>query len=184
MKEIILSTEDIQAICKEIAGKLEEKFKNNETAPIFIGVLNGATPFFMDLLKYYHGVCKIDFMQASSYSGTNSTGVIHLSKDISEDIKNKDVVLIEDVVDTGLTINYLKQYIQIKYQPRSISVVCLVDKKALRRVDFNVDYYGYTLRDNKFLIGYGLDYKGLARNYNYIFVPDVEEIEYWDKMSK
>ena len=157
MKEIILSTEDIQTICKEIAGKLEEKFKNNETAPIFIGVLNGATPFFMDLFKYYHGVCKIDFMQASSYSGTNSTGVIHLSKDISEDIKNKDVVLIEDVVDTGLTINYLKQYIQIKYQPRSINVVCLVDKKALRRVDFNVDYYGYNLRYNKFLIGYGHD---------------------------
>lgn len=183
MKEIILSTEDIQEICKEIASNLKDKFKDSTSAPVFIGVLNGATPFFMDLLKYYDAPLKIDFMQASSYAGTNSTGVIHLIKDISENIKDKDIVLIEDVVDTGLTINYLKQYIQIKYQPKSITVASLIDKKALRRVNFDVDYYGYILRDNKFLVGYGLDYKGLARNYNYIFVPTKEEIEYWDKMA-
>ncbi len=183
MKEIILTEEEIQDICERIAKDLEKKFENNESAPIFICVLKGATPFFMDVVKHYTKPVKIDFMEVSSYSGTSSTGVIHLSKDITENIKGKDVVFIEDVVDTGLTINYLKQYIQIKYQPKSITTAALVDKKALRKVDFQLDYHGIVLRENKFLIGYGLDYKGLARNYNYIFVPDAEEIEAWDKAA-
>ena len=134
MKEIILTEEEIQDICERIAKDLEKKFKNNESAPIFICVLKGATPFFMDVVKHYTKPVKIDFMEVSSYSGTSSTGVIHLSKDITENIKGKDVVFIEDVVDTGLTINYLKQYIQIKYQPKSITTAALVDKKALRKV--------------------------------------------------
>ncbi len=184
MKEIILTSEEIQEICVKIAKELEAKFEKSDKAPIFIGVLKGATPFFMDVLKNYQKPVKIDFMETSSYVGLSSTGVIHLNKDIVEDIKDKDVVFFEDVVDTGLTINYLKQYILIKYQPRSITTVCLIDKKALRKVDFNVDYCGITLRENKFLIGYGLDYKGLCRNYNYIFVPETKEIEEWEKMAK
>lgn len=183
MKEIVLTSEEIQDICKKLAGELKEKFKDSTKAPIFVGVLKGSTPFFMDLIKYYDSPMKIDFMEVNSYSGTNSTGVIHLAKDISEDVKGKDIVLVEDIVDTGLTLNYLKQYILIKYQPKSITVVCLIDKKPLRKIDFNVDYAGFILKDNKFLIGYGLDYKGIARNYNYIFVPSVEELEYWDKLA-
>jgi len=183
MKEIILSEKEIKNLCKNIAKELENKFKGSKSAPVFIGVLKGSTPFFMDLLKHYKKPCKIDFMECSSYHGTSSTGVIHLTKDVNEDIKNKDIVIVEDVVDTGLTINYLKQYLQIKYQPKSICVVCLIDKKALRRVEFDPDIVGVTLRENKFLLGYGLDYKGYGRNIPYIYVPETKEIEKYDKLD-
>ena len=135
----------------------------------------------MDLLKYYTLPCKIDFIQVSSYDGTSSTGVIHLKKDISIDIKGKDIVLIEDIIDTGLTLNYLKQYFQIRYMPSSITIVTLVDKKPLRKVDLKCDIVGLTLNQNKFLVGYGFDYNELVRNFDYVFVPSKKDIDEWDK---
>lgn len=124
----------------------------------------------------------IDFLQVTSYDGTSSTGVIHLKKDLTENVTGRDVVFVEDVVDTGLTLNYIKQYIQIKYNPRSISVVCLVDKTPLRKVDFHVDYVGLHLKENKFLCGYGFDYHEIVRNIPYLYVPNKEEIEEMDEV--
>lgn len=184
MKEIILKKEEIQEACERIAKQLEEKFLNSKKIPIFIGVLKGATPFFMDLLKYYTLPCKIDFIEASSYDGTSSTGVIHLKRDIEESIKNKDIVIVEDIIDTGLTLSYLKQYLEVKYRPSSITLVTLIDKKPLRKVDLEPDIVGFHLNENKFIVGYGFDYKQLVRNYDYIFVPSKKDIENWEKALK
>jgi hypoxanthine phosphoribosyltransferase len=184
MKEVILNNQEIQDICKNLASKLMDKFKDSKKIPIFIGVLKGAMPFFMDLIKYYTLPMKTDFVQVSSYEGTSSTGIIHLKRDISENIKNKDIVIVEDIVDTGLTINYLRQYLEIKYQPSSIAVCVLVDKKPLREVDFTPDYVGLTLNENKFLVGYGFDYKELVRNFDCIFVPTKSDLDEWDKALK
>lgn len=182
MKEIVLSEEEIQEAVKSCADKLKEKFKDSDSVPVFIGVLKGALPFMFDLLKYYDLPVIEDFVQVSSYSGVESTGVIHLKKDVSEDIKNKDVVLIEDIVDTGTTLSYLKQYLQIKYQPRSITICSFLDKKPLRKVDLEADIVGVSLTKNQFLVGYGLDYYELFRNVNYIFVPDESDLDSWNKL--
>lgn len=182
MKEIVLSESEIQEVVKSCAEKLKERFKDSDQVPIFIGVLKGALPFMLDLMKYYDLPVVEDFIQVSSYSGVESTGVIHLKKDVSEDIKNKDIVLIEDIVDTGTTLNYLKQYLQIKYQPRSITICSLLDKKPLRKVDLEADIVGVSLTKNQFLVGYGLDYYEICRNINYVFVPDEEDLKTWNEI--
>lgn len=180
-REIVISKEEIEEAVKRCAKELEERFKDNDQIPVFIGVLKGALPFMMDLIKNYHLPCKEDYIQVSSYDGTASTGVIHLRKDISEDIKNKDIVIIEDIIDTGLTLSYLKQYLRLKYQPRSITICTFIDKKPLRKVELEADVVGVTLTKNKFLVGYGLDYNEIVRNIEYVFVPTKEDLIEWDK---
>ena len=183
-REIVFTREELDEGISRIADKLNEIYKDAEEAPIFIGVLKGAIPFMMDLVKKCNFDMKMDFIQVSSFSGTASTGVIHLKKDITENIKNKDIVIVEDIIDTGLTLNYLKQYIQLNYQPRSIKIVCLVDKIPLRKVDLVADIVGFTILQNKFLVGYGFDYNEYARSIDYVFVPSTEELEAWDKKDK
>lgn len=180
--EIVLTKEQIDEVITRIADELNNKFKNQTHIPVFISVLKGAEPFFNDLIKKCNFEMKMDFIQVSSYSGTSSTGVIHLKKDITENIKGKDVYIVEDIIDTGLTLNYLKQYIQLNYQPKSITIVCLIDKKPLRKVDLKADIVGVTLNQNKFLCGYGFDYNELARHYDYLFVPSKKQLEAWDKL--
>lgn len=177
MREVIISPEEIQKITKECASKLEKKFENSKEIPIFIGVLKGALPFMMDLMKYYSLPCKEDYVEISSYSGTSSTGVLHLKKDVTQDIENRDIVIIEDIVDTGLTLNYLSEYLKIKHKPRSITVCCFIDKKFARKIKFEADIVGYTLTENKFLVGYGLDYYEICRNINYVFIPTKEDLD-------
>ncbi len=182
MKEVVLTREEIDEICKRLAKELEAKFKGSEKVPVFIGVLKGACPFFMDLMRYYRLPCKIDYIQVSSYHGTSSTGVIHLKKELTEDVNGKDVVLVEDIIDAGLTLAYLKQYFEVKFNPKSITIVTLVDKKPLRKVPLESDYVGVTLNENKFLVGYGLDYKELVRNTECVYVPDKKELDEWDRI--
>ena len=180
--EIVLTKEQIDEVITRIADELNTRFENQTHIPVFISVLKGAEPFFNDLIKKCNFEMKMDFIQVSSYSGTSSTGVIHLKKDITENIKGKDVYIVEDIIDTGLTLNYLKQYIQLNYQPKSVTIVCLIDKKPLRKVDLKADIVGVTLNQNKFLCGYGFDYNELARNYDYLFVPSKKQLEVWDKL--
>lgn len=180
--EIVLTKEEIQDAVQSIADKLNRKYKKQTSIPVFIGVLKGAMPFFQDLVKQCKFDMKLDYIQVSSYSGTSTTGVIHLVKDVSEDINGQDVFIVEDIIDTGLTLNYLKQYLKVKFNPKSITLISLIDKKPLRKVDLKVDYAGVSMIDNKFLCGYGLDYKEMARNTDYIFVPSKKQLNEWDKM--
>ncbi len=182
MREIVLTADEINETCKRLGAELTEKYKNSDSLPVFVCILKGAVLFFTDLIKNCDFPMAIDFIQVTSYDGTSSTGVIHLKKDLTENVTGRDVVIVEDVVDTGLTLNYLKQYIQIKHNPKSISVVCLVDKTPLRKVDFHVDYVGLHLKENKFLCGYGFDYHEIVRNVPYLYVPDKQEIEEMDEV--
>ena len=184
MKEIVLNEQEIQEIVKRMANELKEKFKDSNSIPVFIGVLKGSLPFMMDLMKYYDLPLIQDFIQVSSYDGTESTGVIHLKKDITEDIKNKNIVIVEDIIDTGTTLAYLKQYFKVKYQPRSITIISFLDKKPLRKVDLEADIVGVSLNKNQFLVGYGLDYNEINRNVPYIFIPDEQDLEKWNETLK
>ncbi len=184
MREIVINEKEIDLITSKCAKELKEKFKDNKKAPILIGVLKGALPFMMDLVKKCDFELEEDFIQVSSYNGTASTGVVHLKKDVSKDIKDRDIVLIEDIIDTGLTLSYLKQYLKMKYNPNSITICTFIDKKPLRKVELEADVVGTTINDNKFLVGYGLDYNELARNINYVFIPSKEDLNKWDKLLK
>ena len=184
MREIVLSKEEIDVICTNCANELNKRFKDSNTLPVFIGVLKGALPFMMDLIKKCDFELEEDFIQVSSYDGTASTGIIHLKKDVSCDIKNRDIVIVEDIIDTGLTLSYLKQYLKIKYQPSSITICTMIDKKPLRKVELEADIVGVTLKENKFLVGYGLDYYELERNTDYIFIPSKEDLKKWNKLLK
>ncbi len=182
MQEIILTREQIQDICKDIASKLSNQLKDEEQVPVFVGVMKGGLNFTMDLIKDMEIPIVTDFIQISSYDGTSSTGIVKLKKDLTYSVKNRTVVLVDDVVDTGYSMQYLKHYLTEKYQPKQIIIVTLIDKQSIRKVEVKIDYCGMVLKENKFLVGYGLDYKELNRNVPYVYVPNVEEIEELEKI--
>ncbi len=181
MLKEILSEKEIQKICKDIAKQIEKKFENTNSIPVLIGVMTGALPFMMDLIKNIKSYCLLDFIQVSSYSGTTSTGKITIKKDISENITGKDIVIIEDIIDTGLTFDFVTKYLSQTYHPKSITTVTLLDKKCMRKVQFEVDIVGKEI-PNEFVVGYGLDYNGLIRNTTNIYVPTKAEIEEIDSL--
>ena len=181
MKKIVLSNEQIVEICKKMADELYNRFKDSERVPIFLGVMKGALPFMMELIKHYKGQMYIDFIQVSSFQGTESTGTILLKKDVTMDLTGRDVVVIEDIVDTGFTMNYLVKYLEDSYAPHSITSVALLDKKCQRKLPFELDLYGLEI-ENEFVVGFGFDYDELHRNVPYIFVPEENEIKEWNKI--
>lgn len=181
MRKIILSNEDIQNICKLIGSQLSTRYRFNDTPPVFIGVMKGAIPFLTDLVNHCDIPLFIDYIQIGSYNGTESTGTVILKKDVTLDIRNKDIVIVEDVVDSGISMNFLVDYFNKKYQPKSIVTVALLDKKSNRKIPFELDFYGKEV-GNEFLMGYGLDYYDLWRNTKEVFVPSQDEVDEWDRI--
>lgn len=181
MKEILLNEKQIENICIDIASKLESKFKESEKAPVFIGVLKGALNFTIDLIKHIKIPLLTDYIQISSYVGTKTSGTITLKKDISLDVEGRDVVIIEDIVDSGISMNYLIKRFKAA-EVKSVTVVCLIDKACARKVPVQVDYSGYVMKEPKFIVGYGLDYEEYFRNVPYIYVLDEKEIKEVEKL--
>ena len=135
----------------------------------FVCVLKGAFMFLSDLIRNLDGQVSIDFMACSSYGeGTSSSGEVRLSKDLDKSIEGRDVIVVEDIVDTGLTLHYLQE-ILLARGPRSLRTACLLSKPSRRKIDVKVDYIGFTIED-KFVVGYGLDYAEQYRNLPYIGV--------------
>ena len=163
--EVLFSEETINNRVIELAKEIEKEYNNEEV--VFICTLKGAVFFACDLLKNYKGDAKLEFLRVSSYHGKETTGKIELNLSINEDnIKNKNVIIIEDIVDTGHTLSFLKDYLN-KMNPKSLKVCALLDKKIKRVVDIKPDYYGFDIGD-EFVIGYGLDYNQKYRNLPYI----------------
>lgn len=183
-KEILLTAKQIDKIVTKVANELNKDLKKSKSIPVFIGVLKGCAPFMQDLVMKCKFDLVTDYIQVSSYSGTSSTGVISLKKDLSENIEGRDIYLVEDIIDTGYTLNYLRDYIKIHYKPRSIKIVCFIDKKPMRKVDLHADYVGLDMEEDKFVVGYGLDYNELSRNVKKLFVPDENELKKWDRKLK
>ena len=143
-----------QGIGKEIAIELTSKFKDKK--PIFIGVLNGSFIFISDLVRNLNINCEIDFIKVSSYKGQDTTGTVKLLKDISADITNRDVVIVEDIIDSGLTIEFLVKRLK-GASPKSISIVTLLLKPDIARLSLPIDIIGFEIAPD-FVVGYGLDY--------------------------
>lgn len=166
IQSVLISQEEIQRHVARIGASISEDFKDKD--PIFVGVLKGCFIFMADLMRYVTINCAMDFMAVSSYSGTTSTGAVKINKDLSEDIEGRHLILVEDILDSGVTLNYLKNYLMGR-NPASITIATLMDKPARRKADIYADYSCFEIPD-AFVVGYGLDYNERYRNLPYIGV--------------
>ena len=185
MREIVLSQQQIAAICKRLGAELTEALKDEKQTPVFCCVMNGAVNFMVDLMREVDIPLIFDYVQVASYEGgLKSTGKIRFLKDLSTDVKERTLVIVEDIVDSGLSMSYLLDTLEKNHKPARILVVSLFDKACARKIPVHVDFVGMTLNENKFLVGYGLDYRGLLRNVPYVYVPDEEEIKEFDRLAE
>ena len=168
MPEIVayLNKETIDSLISDVAAQISSDYQGKELA--IIGVLTGAFIFLADLIRKITIPVKVDFIGASSYgSGTQSTGNIRITKELSIDVENIHVLIVEDIIDTGLTLDFLIDYVQ-SFRPESVKVCTLLDKKERRRTELVVDYACRVVEDC-FIVGYGLDYAGEYRQLPEIF---------------
>lgn len=161
----LISERKISTRVKALAKEIRTDYKNRE--PVFVGILKGSFMFMADLIRAYRKECELDFMAVASYGNhRKGSGVVRLIKDINVNIKNRDVLIVEDIIDSGLTSNYVKQYLELR-KPNSIEFVTLLDKFESRKINIDIKYVGFEI-PNKFVIGYGLDYSENYRQLPYI----------------
>ncbi len=172
IERILLTEEQIHSRVHELGAEISADYKGRE--PMFVGVLKGCFVFMADLMRCVDMRCTMDFMAVSSYgAGTVSTGAVKINKDLSRDIAGKDIIIVEDILDSGVTLSYLTKYLSGR-DPASIKIVTLLDKPSRRRADIHADYSGFEVED-AFVVGYGLDYDEVYRNLPYIGIlkPEV-----------
>jgi hypoxanthine phosphoribosyltransferase len=161
--EMLWSAEDLARRVRQLAEDLEGIFAGAEEPPVFVGLLKGSSMFMADLIRAARFDLAVDFMAISSYRSAGAqSGVVRIVKDLEEDVSDRDLVLVEDIVDTGLTLNYLRHAL-LSRKPRSLRVVTLLDKSARRLIPVPLDLVGFEVPD-VFVVGYGLDFQGLYRN--------------------
>ena len=166
---LVVSRDEIRATVQRMADALDRDLAGR--APVFVGVLKGCVYFFTDLTRQIRHDLEVDFIQVASYGkSTTSSGSVVLVKDITADVRGRDVYLVEDIVDTGITLTDVIHLIEARH-PRSLQVVALLSKPSRRQVEVNVDYLGLEIPD-LFVVGYGLDYAEQYRN-----LPDIHELD-------
>jgi len=171
--KLLLSESKIKKRVKELADTISDDYKDK--SPIFIGILNGCYVFMADLLRELSIGVEIDFVKIRSYEGDSSTGTIKFRKDISADIDNRHVVIVEDIIDSGFTINFLVNRLK-ESGPKSVSVATVLYKKKVAKLDFEVDYVGFEIPP-EFVVGYGLDYNEKYRNLKDVMVMEPKDID-------
>ena len=172
---VLLSEDEIREKVRELGGKITADYKNSNL--MLVTVLKGAVVFLADLMRQIDVPAEIDFMVVSSYgSGVKSSGVVKIVKDLDVPLAGKDILIVEDIPDSGLTLSYIKELLESR-GPRSIRIATLLDKPSRRKVDLQADYIGFSVPD-EFVIGYGLDYDEKYRNLPYIGIlkPEVYSV--------
>ena len=172
IKKILVSREEIAKRVAELGKQISEDYKGESVT--LVCTLRGASIFFADLVREIEGDVEIDFIAVSSYgAGTKSSGEVKMIKDLSEPIRDKNVIIVEDIIDTGITLCYLKKLLLAR-APKTLKVCSLLDKPSRRKVDFKGDYIGFEI-ENEFVVGYGLDYGEKMRNFKDVCVlaPEV-----------
>src|SRR5918993_457901 len=165
VKEVLITSEDIMEKVRELGKRITEDYRGERL--LLVGILRGAVVFLSDLMRHLQLPCEIDFMEVSSYGAdTTSSGVVRILKDLEEDITGRHVLIVEDIIDTGLTLSYLRRSLLTR-GPASLEICALVTKPSRRRVELDVKYLGFEVPD-EFVVGYGLDYAGAYRN-----LPDI-----------
>ena len=165
VKEVLISSSEIQEKVRQMGESVTEDYRGKR--PLLVGILRGAVVVLGDLMRNIDLPCEIDFMDISSYgTGTSSSGVVRILKDLEEDITGRHVLIVEDIVDTGLTLSYLRRSLLAR-KPASLEICALLSKPSRRRVELDVKYLGFEVPD-EFVVGYGLDFAGAYRN-----LPDI-----------
>lgn len=168
-KKVLYSREEIGDKVSKLAEAISEDYRGRNV--VLIGVLKGAFIFMADLIRCLKIPCVVDFIRVASYgSGSVSSGQVVIRKDIETDIEGKDVLIVEDIIDTGITLRFLVEKLKER-KPRSLKVCAFLDKRARRKVEFEADYVGFTMEDG-FVVGYGLDFNEMSR-----FHPEVYVVE-------
>ena len=167
--KVLYTMEEIQKRIKELGAQITKDYDGKEL--VVICILKGAIFYTVDLVKNIDLDLNLEFMKVSSYEGTESTGVITIKQDITSDIKGKDVLVVEDIIDTGRTLRVLREEL-LKRGPSSLKITTFLDKKERREVEMEADYVGYEI-PNKFVVGYGLDVDENFRNLQYICYIEV-----------
>jgi hypoxanthine phosphoribosyltransferase len=167
VSEVLLTADQLHARVRELGAQLSEDYRGRE--PVLVSVLKGSIVFLADLVRAMEIPLSVDLMEVSSYgSGTETSGQVRILKDLSGSIEGRDVVVVEDIIDTGLTLHYLLRYLAER-TPASIRVCCLLDKPARRLAEIEISYRGFTIPDC-FVVGYGLDFDERYRNLPYVGV--------------
>jgi hypoxanthine phosphoribosyltransferase len=173
LQEILISEEELTSGIKKLGERISRDYAGR--CLTMVGVLKGSVFFLTDLARRVSTDVRLDFMMLSSYSGAHSTGVVRILLDLKESIEDSDVLIVEDIVDSGLTMEYMLQNLKTR-RPRSLEICTLLDKPTRRRAQVPIKYTGFTIPD-KFVVGYGLDYNGIYRNLPYVGVLKQETIE-------
>lgn len=167
--EVLVSAEELTRRVAELGAEVSRDYEGRDL--VLIGILKGAVPFIADLMRRLTVPCEVDFMAVSSYgSATDSSGVVRILKDLETSITDRDVLIVEDIVDSGLTLHYLVRNLRAR-SPRSLEVCALLTKPERRRVELPIRYTGFEI-PNRFAIGYGLDYDQRYRNLDYVAALD------------
>ena len=158
--EILIPARDIQRRIAELGAQISADYAGREL--VMVGVLKGSFMFLADLVRHIDGPVRIEFIGTKSYEGTTTSGQVQLTKDLDKPVEGADVLLVEDIIDTGLTLTYLKHVLSQR-NPGTLKTVAFLDKPSRRKIEVEGDYVGFTIED-KFVIGYGLDYEQRYRN--------------------
>lgn len=164
IKEVLITEDDIRAKAKEMGEQITRDYKGKQI--LCVGILKGSVAFMSELIKHIDLPLEIDFMDVSSYVGTQTTGEVRILKDLDYSVQGKDILIIEDIIDTGITLNYLVSLFRHR-KVNSVCIATLLTKPKRRRVDVDVKYTGFEI-DDLFVVGYGLDYNELYRNLPFI----------------
>jgi hypoxanthine phosphoribosyltransferase len=175
IEKVLLTEEEIEKRCVELAHQIEEDYTKENEVPVIVGLLKGSVPFMAELIKRFTFPCEIDFMSVSSYDGTESIGDVRIEKDMDLSAKNRSILVVEDIVDTGRTLKEVKKMFLNK-GCKSVKIVSLLDKPSRRVCEIEADYVGFEV-PNEFVVGYGLDFNQKYRNLPFIGVlkPEIYE---------
>lgn len=180
LKEIICTSEEIDETCIKLASELEKELNNLKEIPVFLGLLKGCNPFMSELITKIPNHLEVDYMDVSSYfGGIKSTDQVTIVRDMTVEVKDRHIYIIEDIVESGKTIEKVKELLLFR-GAKSVKIVTFLDKPSGRKVELKPEFIGVTVPDS-FLIGYGLDYKELYRNMHMIGIPKDEVIEEIDE---
>lgn len=165
--EVMISEAEIKARVEELGRQITERYQDSGSEMVLVGLLRGSFMFMADLCRQVHVAHEVDFMTASSYgSGMSSTRDVKILKDLDEDIRGKDVLIVEDIIDSGNTLSKVREILSLR-EPKSLAICTLLDKPSRREVDVAVEYVGFSIPD-KFVVGYGIDYAQRYRHLPYI----------------
>lgn len=168
VEEVLFNEEDLKAICKRLGEQISRDYEGKEL--VLIGMLKGAVLFMADLVREIKIPCNIDFMEASSYVGTKTSGEVKINKDLRNDITGKEVLIVEDILESGFTLDYVVKVLKAR-NPKSLKICTLLDKPESRKIEsIKADYIGAKIPKDKFVIGYGFDYNERYRNLSFVGV--------------